>query len=171
MKAYKLFKIKDGQLFPLYVNASRPVPLGIWLEAEAGPLAADGKHVKSKLGNLAYRPGWHCSDYPVALHIGEKENPKDKLPSYRPRSQVWAEVEVMDRVNWQQEADKQGKNPRDKQLKVVPVNGYYEYKTNPNMYGRWIIAGNIRVNRILSDDEVKQINSEIDVEDLPRKAA
>ena len=171
MKAYKLFNIKDGKLYPLYVNASTPVPLNTWLEAQAGPLAADGRHVKSRLGPLAFRPGWHCSQYPVALHIGEKKNPRDKLPSYRPANQVWAEVEVLDKVNWQIEADRQGKNPRDKQLKLVPANGYYEYKTNPNMFGKWIIAGNIKVNKILTDDEVKHINDVINIADLPRKAA
>ena len=170
MKAYKLFRIKDGVLFPLYVNATTPTPLGKWLTATPGERTEDGK-VKSRLGKLAYRPGWHCSDRPIALHIGTKANPKDRLPSYRPADQVWAEVDVMDDVNWQAEADKQGKSPRDKQLKFVPERGYYEYKTNPNMYGTWIIAGDIKVNRILTDAEVAEINSDIEQDDLPREVA
>lgn len=170
MKAYKLFRMKHGRLYPLYVNANEPVPIGEWIEAKPGELTEDGK-VKSKLGKLAYRPGWHCSDHPVALHIGEKKNPKDKLPSFRPMDQVWAEVEVIDTVNWQEEANKQGKNPRDKQLRFVPRHGFYEYKTNPNMFGKWIIAGDIKVNRILSDEDVSEINKDIAMDDLPRKAA
>lgn len=170
MKAYKLFRMKHGQLFPLYVNSNVPVPVGQWIEATAGELTEDGK-VKSRLGKLCYRPGWHCSDRPIALHIGEKKNPKDKLPSFRAKDQVWAEVEVMDKVDWQPMADSMGKNPRDKQLRIIPRNGFYSYKTNPNMYGTWIIAGNIKVNKILTDNEVKQINSDVDIDDLPRKAA
>ena len=168
MRAYKLFRIKDNVLYPLYVNANIPTPLGKWLTATPGERTEDGK-VKSRLGKLSYRPGWHCSARPIALHIGAKANPKDKLPSFRPVDQVWAEVEVMDEVDWQPEADKQGKSPRDKQLKFVPKRGFYEYKTNPNMYGKWIIAGDIKVIRVLSDAEVTEINSDIEEDDLPRE--
>lgn len=60
MKAYKLLRIKkDGKLYPLYVNADTPTPLGVWLEAECGELTSDGK-VKSKLGHLSYRPRLAC---------------------------------------------------------------------------------------------------------------
>lgn len=58
VKAYKLFQTKKnspGQLFPLYVNADKPVPVGKWIAAEEGPIE-EGK-VKSSLGKLAYRPG------------------------------------------------------------------------------------------------------------------
>ena len=62
--AYKLFRVKKsepGKIFPLYVLADKETPMGIWLEAESGIRTEDGK-VKSKLGKLAYRPGWHLSD-------------------------------------------------------------------------------------------------------------
>ena len=170
MKAYKLFKFKGGKLFPLYVNADKETPVGVWVEATPGELTEDGK-VKSKLGKLAYRPGWHCSDHPVALHIGKKQNPKDKLPSFRPTDQVWAEVEIKDDIDWQKFADQQGTTARDKQLRFVPKGGYYEYKTNPNMFGKWLIAGEIKVNRVLTDAEVSEINSDIEVDDLPREVA
>lgn len=68
MIAYKLFKVKKkypGQLFPLYVMANEPVPIGVWLPAKEGPRNKDGK-VASKLGPLAFRPGWHLSDIPLA---------------------------------------------------------------------------------------------------------
>ena len=171
MKAYKLFRIKNGQLYPLYVNATTPTPLNTWLEAQEGQRTPDGKHVKSRLGSLAFRPGWHCSEYPIATHIGAKAVSTDKLPSYRPADQVWAEVDVLDEINWQAVADKQGKAPRDKQLHFVPQRGFYRYKTNPNMYGTWIIAGNMRVNKILTDDEVAAINLPTGVQDLPRLPA
>ena len=170
MKAYKLFRMKDGKLYPLYVNANTETPLGRWLPAVPGPLTENGK-VKSKIGPLAYRPGWHCSSQPIALHIGAKANPRDRLPSYRPENQVWAEVEVMEEIDWQTEANKQGKSARNKQLRFVPRHGYYEYKTNPAMFGTWIIAGEIKVNRILTDEEVKEINSDIEQDDLPRRVA
>ena len=170
MKTYKLFRIKDGKLYPLYVNANKETAIGKWIEAEAGERLVNGK-VKSRLGGLAYRPGWHSSDVPVALHIGEKENKGDKAPSYRPDNQVWCECEVKDTKSsyWSDKADKAGKNPKDKQLKEIPVHGWYRYKTNPNMYGSWIISGEIKIIRILSDTQVYEINAKHGVHDLPRR--
>lgn len=167
MICYKLFRKKNGKLYPLYVNASMPTPVGEWVQAEAGELV-DGK-VKSRLGRLAYRPGWHCSAHPIATHIGSKRNKTDKLPSYRPAEQVWAEVEVAGK-SLQAEADAAGKCARDKCLKRIPIGGYYEYKTNPQMFGTWIIAGAIKVNRVLSDAEVHEINKAVGCDDLPRMA-
>lgn len=169
IKAYKLFRKKNGNIYPLYVFANEPTPIGVWLEAKSGERNAKGK-VKSRLGELAYRPGWHCSERPVALHIGEKANPKDRLPSFRAENQVWCEVEVDDSIDYQPLADKEGSSLRDKQLRYVPKNGFYRYKTNPNMFGVWIIAGNIKVNRILSDEEVVEINNSFgdNIQDLPK---
>lgn len=160
MKGYKLFRIKNGDLYPLYVDANEVVPVGVWLDAKEGELAKDGKHVKSKLGALAYRPGWHLNDVaPYVEHIG-KRGEDGKL--HRREDTVWAEVEYSDNINYQLEANAAGtKNgkfiPRDAYLKRVPVDGYYRYKTNPKMYGDWIIAGKIKVKRILSESEVEHI--------------
>ena len=172
MIGYKLFNVKNGKLYALYVYTNEEIPQGIWLEAKNGPLIEKSNgsvKVKSKLGELAYRPGWHSSFFPVARHIGEKENPHDSFPSYRPSHQVWAEVEISDKINYQELADKQGKSRSKKFLKFIPKDGFYLYKTNPNMIGEWIISGAIEINRILSDEEVYQINSQTGVHDLPRR--
>ena len=162
MITYKLFNLKKGKLYPLYVNANKETPLGVWLPAENGAFAADGKHVKSKLGALSFRPGWHSGNAPVARHIGEKENANDKYPSYRPAKQVWCECEVHTEVDYATKAGRYG-------LKTIPVNGGYWFKTNRNMYGEWYISGEIKVNRILTDDEVYAINEMYGVHDLPRR--
>ena len=170
MIGYKLFRLKNNQIFLLYVLANEPTPIGVWLEAQEGERTPKGK-VKSKLGELAYRPGWHCSERPIATHIGEKLNKTDRFPSFRPANQVWCEVEIDDTIDYQPLADKEGKTPRDKQLRYVPKNGFYRYKTNPNMFGVWIIAGNIKVNRILSDEEVRAVNNSFGdgLQDLPKR--
>jgi len=175
VKAYKLFTQKDGELYPLFVKANETVPMGKWLAADVGPMV--GGKVKSKIGQLAFRPGWHSGDMPVATHIGGKSDNRLKKPNYRPDNQVWAEVEVSNDVNWQKEANKrasvtkQGKIiPRTAQISdQVPEGGHYRYKTNPNMTGEWLISGEIKVNRILTDEEVKEINGKLGVADLPRK--
>ena len=177
IKAYKLFRTKGGntdELFPLFVNANKPVRMGEWNPAESGSLTDAGK-VKSSIGPLAYRPGWHAGDAPVATHIGGKSDSSLKAPDYRPADQVWAEVEMPADVDWQSVADsrmeysKAGKPiPRTAQITdQIPEGGYYRYKTNPNMTGDWLIAGDMKVNRVLTPSEVYQINAERGVHDLP----
>jgi len=178
VKAYKLFRKKGDDLFPLFVNADQKVPLGEWLKAEAGALTDTGK-VKSSIGPLAYRPGWHAGEYPLATHIGGKATEHGKIPTkpnYRPDDQVWAEIEMPGIVDWQKVANsraemtKAGK-PLSRTAHItdqVPYGGHYRYKTNPNMTGDWLIGGDMRVNRILDDAEVRDLNRGSGSEDLPR---
>jgi hypothetical protein len=232
IKAYKLFRVnvsRPGELFPLFVNADKPVEIGKWYEAEVGEMSGD--KVKSKIGNLAYRPGWHAGDSPLATHIGDftpqqkaqkakaedarkaamkaaltdpgftdayqeadatskkklladlkmkikKKYPYPKgttTPSIRPDNQVWAEVEMPADYDWQSEADKRGINAKGKFIAKtahitdqIPKAGHYRYKTNSNMTGNWIIGGAMKVTRVLSDQEVEQLNAKVGAADLAR---
>lgn len=177
VKAYKLFKQEGGKLYPLFVGANEEVPMNQWVKATAGPQAASGK-VKSKIGELAYRPGWHAGDLPIATHIGAKSHGDPSLPpDTRPSNQVWGEVEMANDVDWQKVANERARitkkgTPDPKTAHItdqVPYGGYYRYKTNPNMTGEWLIGGDMRVNRVLTDDEVKAINEAAGVSDLPRR--
>ena len=177
--AYKLFRTlpsEPGKLFPLFVDANQPVPMGEWVQAKSGPRDEKGK-VKSKLGGLAYRPGWHSGDLPVAKHIGQRDPASNSTkPAFRKPDQVWAEVEVAADVNWQDRANKAAVKNKDGSIRVktahitdrIPKGGFYRYKTNPNMEGNWIISGDLKVNRVLSNEEVDQINRQAGVSDLPR---
>ena len=176
VKAYKLFRVHEkhpGKLFPLFVDANTPVEMGKWVHAKIGEQL--GEKVKSKIGPLAMRPGWHAGDLPVATHIGEKSHPKLIAPDTRPHNHAWAEVEMPNDVDWQTEANKRGMNKKGELISKhahitdqVPKGGHYRYKTNPNMTGNWLIGGAMKVNRILSDAEVKKINDRHGVADLPR---
>lgn len=177
VKAYKLFKRKkDGNIYPLFVNANKPVPIGQWLDAEEGPQGKSEGKVKSSLGDLAYRPGWHAGDLPVATHIGGKSKKELTAPDYRPDDHVWAEVEMPNDVDWQSVANSRMRRTADGRpilntahiTDQLPKGGFYRYKTNPNMTGNWLIGGSMKVNRILHDDEVKQINDAAGTADLPR---
>ena len=55
MKTYKLFRLKSGKLYPLFVERNREMKMGIWQEAGIGELV-DERHVRSSLGPLALRP-------------------------------------------------------------------------------------------------------------------
>ena len=153
---YKLFREKNGKLFPLYVLADKETPVGKWIQAENGEMRENNK-VKSKLGNLAYRPGWHLNDgVPFVSHIYSVHDGVKYLKD----GVVWAEVEYADDICYQEEVKQNGINkngkfvPRDAYLKHIPWNGYYKYKTNPNMTGEWIISGAIKINKIMNDNEV-----------------
>ena len=76
MKAYKMFRVSKrapGKLFPMFVLTDRETVMHEWLPAQMGKKNRDGK-VMSRLGPLAFRPGWHLSDLPIAVHIGIKDN-------------------------------------------------------------------------------------------------
>ena len=180
IKAYKLLRVKKsepGKLFPLFVESDKETPMGVWLDAEEGEMRVNEKtgtmKVKSKLGDLAYRPGWHLGDIPLATHIGIKGD-SGNIEFMNP-DHVWVEADVAADVNYQDEAYQNGTNSITGKLnkvkadlKKLPINGFYRYKTNPNMTGEWIITGAMRINRILSDDEAFKIVRENGYEPLPR---
>lgn len=194
-KAYKVFKVKDGKLYPPMVanKGGADTPVGVWLDAEEGEFAGLSKtgrpQVKrsNKAGVLAYRPGWHLGDIPRAKQFdrlnketGEYEFPKDF---------VWAECEYVMDIDYQNEADEQGymrtkvddsgnvtNYKSDKYqhslagLKKLPTNGYYKYRTNPDPDTvPWVITGQMKVDRLLSDDEVNEILKSKGIEPIHRQ--
>ena len=173
--AYKLFRTKKNapnQLFPLYLRNKEAVPQGVWLEAQIGEEGKKSGKVKSSLGDLAFRPGWHAGDLPRSTHIGGKSKGKGQSkPDYRRDNEVWAEVEMAADKDWQPIANSRmkGKDKRTAHITdQIPKNGFYRYKTNANMEGEWLIGGAMKVVRVLPDAEVKAINMENGVADLPR---
>jgi hypothetical protein len=176
VKAYKLFRVHEkhpGKLFPLFVDSNTPVEMNKWVDAKEGEMS-NGK-VKSKIGALAYRPGWHAGDLPIATHIGEKSHPSLTAPDQRPANHAWAEVEMPHDVDWQSVANERGTNAQGKVVPVkahitdqIPKGGHYRYKTNPNMTGNWLIGGSMKVNKVLTDKEVEKINKTAGLSDLPR---
>tara|TARA_R110000782_G_scaffold227780_1_gene314475 strand:- start:750 stop:1979 length:1230 start_codon:yes stop_codon:yes gene_type:complete len=189
VKAYKLFKTKPGDdnIYPLFVNSNDKVDVGKWVDAEIGEIAEKGSKrksstkpsdkpmVKSSLGNLAFRPGWHAGDAASAQHIGGKAVKGSKKPQYRPANQVWAEVEMPNDVNWQDEATKRADIKKDGNVNArtahitdqLPLGGSYRYKTNSNMQGSWIISGNMKVNNKLNNEQVKGVGLSTGIPDLP----
>lgn len=170
---YKVFyRGKDGKLYPPMVANPNgaDTPIGVWLNADAAPISgesktgrpqvkAGGKGTQGGSGQLAYRPGWHLGEIPYALQFNRKDEKGDK--TLFPKDFVWAEVEYAADVNYQQEAEKEGITENGKYrhsyagLKHLPTDGYYRYRTNPNPEtDPWIITGAMKVNRVLTNEEV-----------------
>lgn len=77
MLAYKLVRIKNDKLYPLFIQRNIEVVVGVWLKAECYPTKG-----------FAVRKGWHCCFKPIAPHL------KERLKSGEKR--VWVECEVED---------------------------------------------------------------------------
>ena len=148
MTVYKLCRLRNGKLYPMYVEADKEIMQGKWLKATCGPLA-DENHVKSSGcgGRLSLRPGWHTTTVPWTDWIGAKQ--EDGTLARRPDN-VWCECEI-----------------RGKELPVMERNGlrhvpdgYYRFKTNSKQKDPWLISGELKVKRILSNEEVDAICTE-----------
>lgn len=143
MITYKLFKVKNEKLYPLYVETKREMKIGKWLKAQVGE-KADDKHVKSALGKLALRPGFHSTTIPFTDWIG-KRMPDGTLA--QKSDTVWCECEVKGKQT--EVTDRHG-------LRELP-NGWYFFKTNSKQEEPWIISDKIKINRVLTHEEVQKI--------------
>ena len=153
-KAYKLFRYIDGRLFPLYVYANEEITLNTYLYAKEPEPTEKGKVKARKLGELAYRPGWHLTTLPLANHIGKKQ-PNGKL--YQAKDTVWCEVEYEDENDYTELAKAQSKDPKKQCFKKLKPNGFYYYTTNASASVPWLISSAIIVRRILTNEEVAKI--------------
>lgn len=145
MKVYKLFRVRNGKLYPLYVEADRELPIGVWLHAGVGE-KIDATHVKAKGcgGKLSLRPGFHSTLIPFTDWIGKRDHDGTLMQR---RDTVWCECEV-----------------RGEQLNVTNrygsrelLHGYYYFKTNSRQKDPWIISDELIIKRILEPAEVDAI--------------
>ena len=186
-KAYKVFLLKNGQLYPpMVANPNgEGTDVGVWLNADAAPRAEDSKTGRPKVQaggkgtnvgktTLAYRPGWHLGDIPHARQFA-KVNPETGVKELFPSNFVWAECEYAKDVDYQEEAMSYGYTDNGKfrhsyaGLPKIPKDGYYRYRTNPSPDTvPWIITGAMKVNRILTDAETNAICRENGIEPLKR---
>lgn len=152
MKTYKLYKVKNDKLYPLYVQANKEMEIGKELMAECGELV-DETHVKASGcgGKLSLRPGWHSTTIPFTDWIGKKED--DGTLAQR-KDTVWCECEVTG--NQLEVKDKNGSR--------VLLDGWYYFKTNSKQKEPWIISNKLTIKRILSNEEVAEICRENGIE-------
>ena len=146
MITYKLFRVKKGKLYPLYVNAKESIPIGEWLKSKPRELV-DNTHVKASRcgGKLRLRSGFHSTDVPFTDWIGEKQD--DGTLAQR-KDCVWCECEV--KGTEIESKTREGYN-------IVPTDSFYYFKTNTKQERPWVISDWIKVVRILSNEEVAEI--------------
>lgn len=144
---YKLFEMRDGELYPLFIGAENPTPQGVWLEAENLPTKG-----------FANRPGWHIgAEIPDAPWLKSDNGTAEGFyKSKRSNGQrVWALVEYPMDVDYQEQANlSPTKDLRD----TIPTDGSYLFKEGQR--GTWVVTGAIKINQILTDAEVASILQE-----------
>ena len=164
MTAYKLFRIKNNELHPLYIHTEVTIPVGVHMNAEEGERTPDGKVKAKGLNKLAYRPGWHLTEIPFADHIGKRQ-PDNRL--FQALDTVWCEVEYDDTIDYTQQAQAKSHIKKYQCLSEIPVNGFYWYTTNASAKVKWLISGGIKVVKILTHEEVAAICREHGFEPQP----
>lgn len=181
VKSYKLMRIDDeGYLhFPLADTAVR-VPLNVWMTAEdKSSINRKGERktlLTTRGGSkmeAAPRPGFHTGEIPYANQLGVGGNQIQR--AYTGYNDVWVEVEIAADVDWQTEANRRGTNAKGKIVAQkadirdeIPFGGYYKYKTNPTARYSWLVSGNMKMLRILSDEEVNRILDDAETDVGPR---
>ena len=181
---YSFLSDNGKRYTPAKTGVSRPVSKKV--AKEAYKLGYVKNPDVKTITAVAYRPGWHSGDLPSSQHIGGiSENSIGRRKDFRQNDQVWAEIEVADDRSdyWQDLANSRASTvrsgPRRGMLNLgeahltnegeIPKGGYYRYKTNPEMEGNWLISGEIKINRVLSDAEVNKLNRDAGrTLDLPR---
>ena len=142
---YKLFEMNaEGKLFPLFIGKQKETPMGEWVHAENLP---------SK--GFANRPGWHIGiDVPDAPWL--KAYDGSDCGFYRSRfsngKRVWCEVEYNVSNNYNEEVLRLPKKCFTDQ---IPENGFYFFREVGK--GTWVITSDIKVIRIISEEEKQNI--------------
>ena len=111
MIVYKLFRLKEDKLYPLFINKKKETIMNEWLDSECLPTKG-----------FAVRQGWHCCFKPIAPHL------KEELASGEKR--VWVECEA---------------------------DGCQTYSRPESQGGAWVLADKLKVNKILSTQEVEAL--------------
>jgi len=173
---YKTMRVVNGHLeFPM-AGTGVAVPPGEWLIAEdesridpktgkrrtplvfgSSKIKRDGT-VNRQKGEAAPFPGFHMGTNPYMAHIGLGGNASQK--HFQNADYVWVAVDVpMARTDeYAQRVATEGKGDPDKAMRgVIPEGGMYWRKTNPNMKGKWGVAGAMKIVKVLSDAEVDEI--------------
>lgn len=198
-----------GKLYPLFIKGQDEadendgIKVGKWYRCGQGELLGcfdkngepildeDGEikigGVKSELGKLSFRPGWHLGSAPVTRHIGvgaskvpmfdkdgnpvmTKSGDKQKQDYDAMYSQnVWALVEFSaqadvteEQVGLTKDGRRKDKGIRDFVDNDKYRNSYYHFRTNTNADTEedWLIADAIKVLKVLNDEEVDKIAKE-----------
>jgi hypothetical protein len=148
---YKLFeKDSEGNLYALFIDKKTNMPVGEWLKAGNFPTKG-----------FAARPGYHIGQICSAPWLMSADGTyKSQRSKYWRR--VWAEVEHVADVDYTSIVETL---PKKCFVDKLPENGYYKFReTGCNRI--WIIADQMRITRILSEEERQNLLREANYDEM-----
>jgi hypothetical protein len=135
---YKLFEMdmRDGKLYPLFIGKTKAFELDKWIHAEFIPTKG-----------YACRGGLHLGLIPSAPHLIGADG---TYSSRRGKNfkRIWVEVEYNDNNNYN---DYVQTLPKKCITDGIPEDGFYNFKEANGAL--WIITSDIKINRILTEEE------------------
>jgi hypothetical protein len=149
-RGYKLFEQDAaGNLYALFIDKKTIMPLGEWLKANNYPTKG-----------FAVRPGYHIgAEVPSApwlmSHDGTYKSQRSKQ-----WKRIWAEVEYIADVDYTSIVAQLPKKCFTDQL---PENGFYQFRETNNRL--WIIADKMRITRVLTEEERKEILNQMNFDE------
>ena len=159
-KGYKLFECDEqGNLYALFIDKHTVMPMNTWMKAGIFPTKG-----------FSVRPGYHIGEIPSAPWL-MSANGIYKSQRRKNWTRVFAEVEYIAKNNYTEMVKNvPGKCMKDK----LPLNGFYFFKEAG--VGRiWVIADQMRITRILSEEERMEVLKKMDYNEAeafaPYKAA
>ena len=150
-RGYKLFEQDpDGNLYALFIDKKTNMPIGEWLKAGNYPTKG-----------FAARPGYHIGQICSAPWLMSADGTyKSQRSKYWRR--VWAEVEYIADVDYTSIVETL---PKKCFVDQLPENGYYKFReTGCNRI--WIIADQMKIVRILSEEERQNILNEANYDEM-----
>ena len=149
-KGFKLFEMDDkGDLHALFIDKRTTMPIGSWIKAGVFPTKG-----------FSVRPGFHIGEICSAPWLMSADGTYKSQRSKKWK-RVWAEVEYIANCNYTEEVkDMPGKCMKNE----LPSDGFYFFREAG--VGRiWIIADQMRITRILSEEERLEILKEMDYDE------
>ena len=159
-KGFKLFEMDtENNLYPLFIDKKTVYPIGEWIKAENHPTKG-----------FATRPGLHVGQICSAPWLMSADGTyKSQRSKYWKR--VWCEVEYNATVDYTDVVEGLSKKCF---VDHIPENGFYKFReTGCNRI--WIITDKIKIIRIISEDERREILQTLNYDEekafAPYKAA
>ena len=147
---YKLFEQDtDGNLYPLFIDKKTVYHIGEWIKAENHPTKG-----------FAARPGLHVGQICSAPWLMSTDGTyKSQRSKYWKR--VWCEVEYNATVDYTSVVENL---PKKCFTDKIPDGGFYKFReTGCNRI--WIITDSIKITKIISEEERRQLLKEMNYDE------
>jgi hypothetical protein len=171
-RAHRIFQNpkspKHGGLFPAMIGKDTPletalqqrIPLGEWLKSEYIPF------------KMAPRQGWHAGTYPYGRQFNKSSRAKQGA-GMQPDDVIYTEVDIGADQDFSDYLDPSketkiymGRDVPFESPEKLPEGGFYVYKNKPSDEP-WLIGDYARHNRIITDEEVRDIMRKMGLEPPP----